>query len=62
MIKRVAFVLTHALAMLQSRIKHEHSTDGSVVRKNPKHLALVIVIEVKEAVPGQDTIKAPMEC
>jgi hypothetical protein len=42
-------------------IEHQHRADRGVVGENRKHSPLVIVIEMKEAVPRKDGIEVPAE-
>jgi hypothetical protein len=45
--------------LLWPRIEHQDRATGGVIGKNPKHSPLVLMMEVKEAVPGEDAIEAP---
>ena len=61
MIQRIAPVFADSLTVLWPCIEHQYRADGGVVSENSKHSSLVIVIEVKEAVPSENAIESPTE-
>jgi hypothetical protein len=58
MIKRITPIAADSLAIFGSGIEHQHRADGRVLREHRKHSALVIVVQMKKTVPGQDAIEA----
>src|SRR5262245_26893653 len=50
------------LAMLGSGVEHQDRVVICVRVKHRKHLSLSLVRKVKVAIPGEDAIKAPIEC
>src|SRR5207248_4554255 len=57
-IERIASIAADILAMFRSSIEHQHRVGGRVQGEHRKHSALVIMVEVKETVPGQDSVEA----
>jgi hypothetical protein len=56
-IERVASILTDCFTVTWPAIEHQHAGRGRVSGEHVEHPTLVIVREVKEAVPGEHTIK-----
>jgi PPOX class probable F420-dependent enzyme len=49
-------------AMLRSGVEHQHGVVSRVRVEHRKHRSLGLVREVEVAVPGEDALKAPVEC
>ena len=45
-----------------SGVEHQPRARGRMVGEDSEHPPLVVVIEVKKAVPGEDAVEAPAKC
>jgi hypothetical protein len=61
MIQLVAGKRTDRFAMGGAGIEHQHRAAECVLREDPEHSPLLIVVEVKETVPRQDTVESPSQ-
>src|SRR6185369_5588326 len=61
MIQRLARKTSDRLAMRRATCEHQHPLGRRVLAKHWKHVALVVVAEVKETVPRQDAGKLPLQ-
>ena len=58
MIQWIAAVFADGLAVLRSGVEHQPSILGGVVGEDTEHPPLVVIVEVKKAVPGEDAVEA----
>jgi hypothetical protein len=61
MVKRLALPFADGFPVPRTRREHQDRARGRVIRKAPEHRALIVEMEVKEAVPGKDRIEAAAE-
>jgi hypothetical protein len=61
MIQLVASVAADFLAVGWSGVEHQQSRPGSMSRKNIKHAALVIWLEMKKTVPRKHAVERPVQ-
>jgi hypothetical protein len=59
MVQRITPIGTYRLTMRNTAIEHQNSGGRRVYLKNPKHEPLIIVLEMKEAIPSQYSVKSP---
>ena len=59
MIERIAAIRADCLAMIKARIEDQNSGGRRVQGEYLEHRLLVLVPEMKEAVPSQDPLKSP---
>ena len=57
MIERVAAVAADGLAIARAAIEHQDRRRGAVRGEHLEHETLIVRLEVKEAVPGQDAVE-----
>lgn len=58
-IQRIAAVFADGLAVLRASVEHQPRTPEGAVGEDREHPPLVVIIEVKKAVPGEDGVEAP---
>src|SRR5262245_52336816 len=58
MIKRFACIAADALPVQGSARKQQRRAGGGVTAKHRKHAALILVVEMEEAVPSDNSVKA----
>ena len=60
-IERITTKIANRLAELWTGIEHQDSVRGSMPCKHVEHLSLIAMVEMKEAVPGEDAIERLLE-
>ncbi|CAN5442083.1 hypothetical protein BH10ACI4_BH10ACI4_28380 [soil metagenome] len=61
MVERFSFENSNRLTMESPRSEHEGGSRGGVCAKSQKHVLLVFLIKMEEAVPGKDALKLLIE-
>jgi hypothetical protein len=60
-IERVASIAADTLAVRWACVEHQCGSAGGMRRKHCEHLALIVRLEVKETVPGEQTVEGSAE-
>jgi hypothetical protein len=56
-VERITAKIANRLAKLWTGIEHQDRTRGSMRSKHVEHLPLIAMVEMKKAVPGEDTLE-----
>src|ERR1700693_1087877 len=59
MVQRVASIRTYRLTPGEAGVEHQNAAWSAMFSEDSKHPPLVVVAEMKEAVPSQDCAKSP---